>query len=283
MTAVDKKIGFIGAGNMAEAMLGAMTGAGTVLSSNVIASDISGDRLEFLNKKYGINISNDNSEIFEKSDIIILAVKPQLMESVVQDLVSSVNLGSGSRKLIISIAAGVPISKFEAWFYNGLDSEGIKNLPIVRVMPNTPSLVLEGMSGFSANINATQEDKDQTKTILSSMGKAEEFTEEMLHGVTAVSGSGPAYVFLFIEAMVKAGKELGLEESEASLLTIQTFKGAIKLLESMDDTPEDLRKKVTSPGGTTEAAINSMQQNEIETIIKNGMVAALERSKELSK
>jgi pyrroline-5-carboxylate reductase len=188
-----------------------------------------------------------------------------------------------ARKLFISIAAGIPIRKMEALLYAPLDEGMRKKLPIIRVMPNTPALVLAGMSGMSANANATPEDLETTRTILGALGKVMEFKEADLDAVTALSGSGPAYVFYFIESMIAGGLAAGLEPDASETLTLQTLEGALKLLRERKEPPEDLRRKVTSPGGTTEAALKVMESHQVKQNIVAAIVAAARRSQELSR
>jgi len=155
-------------------------------------------------------------------------------------------------------------------------------MPVLRVMPNTPALVLSGMSGVCANEYATAEDMEIAKTILSAMGQVFECQEKDMDAVTAMSGSGPAYGFYLVEAMIEAGISLGIEKQKAEKITIATLKGALALLESQKESAEELRKKVTSPGGTTEAAINYLDSNKVKKHIENAIIAAAQRSKALS-
>ena len=282
MTEHLPKIGFIGAGNMGEAFIGAILKSNIVQAHGIFVSDVSKEKLTALKQTYGIETYDDNQAVFHKSDIVILAVKPQHIIGVLSEIADHKDYRIQSRKLIISIAAGIPLSKIEHLLYDGLDDKQRERLPIVRVMPNTPALVLSGMSGMSPNGNCTPEDMRITRTLLSAMGKVAEFKEEYLDAVTAMSGSGPAYVFYFIEAMLEAGLALKLNDQTAAQLTLETIKGAVKLLEAGDETPEMLRRRVTSPGGTTEAALTVFQEKNLKQIIIQGIKAAAERSKELS-
>ena len=182
---------------------------------------------------------------------------------------------------MISIAAGFPLRKIEKSLYQKLNKQACQKLPIIRVMPNTPALVLAGMSGMSANRNATQEDVKTPRTILEAMGKVIEFKEESLDAVTALSASGPAYIFYLVESMIQAGINLGLKPDDAVLLSITTLRGAAKLLEESKESPESLRHKVTSPGGTTEAALKVLEQYDFKPGIIEAIAAATRRSKEL--
>lgn len=282
MHTLDATIGFIGAGNMAEAMIGALIGSRTVDSVNVMACDISVERLEMLKRSYNIRITSDPGQLFEASQVVILAVKPQVMGSVLDHLASLPAFRTQERKLVISIAAGITLARMESVLYANLDEPSRSHLPIVRVMPNTPSLVLTGMSGFCLNAMADQNDGRTTQIILESMGKALPVTENLMDAVTAVSGSGPAYFFYMVEAMVEKGVDLGLSQQDALTLTVQTMKGAAQLLEKTSEPPDQLRKKVTSPGGTTEAALRSMEMSGFKAMIGQALEKAASRSKELS-
>ncbi|GAB6096493.1 pyrroline-5-carboxylate reductase [Desulfatiferula olefinivorans] len=279
MKTLDARIGFIGAGNMAEAMIGALIASGTVTPSDLMAVDVNAERLSALKRAYTIRTDLSMPEVVDTADIVVLSVKPQVMPGVLDQLRACLPTG---RTLIISVAAGISLARIESALYQNLDTDGRAGLPIVRVMPNTPCLVLEGMSGFCMNDQARPGDADTTRTILESMGRAVSVTEEQMDAVTAVSGSGPAYFFHMIEAMVEAGTALGLSYSSALTLSVQTMKGAAKLLENSSDSPEILRKKVTSPGGTTEAALRSLSESGFRESIVRAVSAAARRSKELS-
>jgi pyrroline-5-carboxylate reductase len=282
VTVLSEKIGFIGAGNMAEAFAGALVRSGILKTEMIAASDISRERLALLNHKFGITPIHENKDLFDACGIIVLAVKPQQVQPVLSEISGRADYRVTSRKLIISIAAGIPIRSIESLLYPPLDAKGRNNLPIVRVMPNTPALVLSGMSGMSCNKQCTPQDVDTTRTLLAAMGKVIEFKEQDLDAVTALSGSGPAYVYYFIEAMIEAGVELGICLREATQLTVETFKGALKLLENSGETPEALRRKVTSPGGTTETALSVFEKKEIRKNLIQGIRQAAARSRELS-
>lgn len=284
MPELQQKIGFIGAGNMGQAMVGALIKSGCSVPSNIFVSDIQKDQTEGLKKTYGITVSSSNPEIVQACDVIVLAVKPQSIEQMLSDLSSDYDFNSSSqKKIFISIAAGTQIKKIETYLYASLDIDKRRKFPILRVMPNTPALVLEGMSGVCANEHATPEDMQVAKIILSAMGQVFECQEKDMDAVTAMSGSGPAYCFYLVEAMINAGIKLGIDKKNAGKLTIATLKGALILLENQNESAEDLRKKITSPGGTTEAAINVLESNSVKQHIENAIIAAAKRSRELSK
>ena len=283
MPKISHKIGFIGAGNMGQAMIGALIKSQSSAPSDLFVCDIIKKQTDALQKTYGIKVLPDNSTLIETCDVIIFAIKPQSVEQVLADLqASSVFKNISGRKIFISIAAGTPIRKFERYIYDAIKDDKKKQMPILRVMPNTPALVLSGMSGLCANNYATSEDIDITTRILSSMGKVIECRESDMDAVTAVSGSGPAYCFYLAEAMIEAAVNLGISPKNASEMATATLKGAMILLENQSISAQELRQKVTSPGGTTEAAIKVLDDNDVKKIIIQAVTAAAQRSKELS-
>jgi pyrroline-5-carboxylate reductase len=283
MKKLGKKIGFIGAGNMGEAMINGLIKSGLCEPKEIWASDLRDARLGQLNDSYGINVTTQNGEVFDEVDIVILAVKPQHMDEVLRGLASSFPQTIKGVKLIMSIAAGFSIEQIEGHLYSPLDQSSKGLLPIVRVMPNTPALVLAGMAGMSGNRFAKEADLNQARTIMEAVGKVITFDEEDLDAVTALSGSGPAYVFYFIESLVEAGAELGLRPSHALNLAVETVKGAAILLQETGEPVASLRKMVTSKGGTTEAALNVMDRKRVKEHLIEAVRAAARRSKELSR
>jgi len=279
---LSQRLGLIGAGNMGEAFVGAMLKAGIFTADSIAVSDVNTDRLALLKQTYSVSTPADNAEVFRTSDIIILAVKPQQVVSVLSEITSRPDYEIDRRKLFISIVAGMPIRKIENLLYSRLSDKDVDNFPVIRVMPNTPALALCGMSGMSPNKSCSESDIEITETMLSAMGKVMIFKEEDLDAVTAMSGSGPAYVFYFTEAMIEAGLALGLTGKASAALTVQTLKGAIALLEKTGENPEQLRRKVTSPGGTTQAALDVFEKREFKHTLKEGIFAAANRSRELS-
>jgi len=278
------KIGFIGAGNMGQAMIGALIKSKSCATSDLFVCDIVKKQTDTLKKTYGITVLPDNGAVIGACDVIIFAVKPQSVEQVLSDLkASSVFKELSGKKIFISIAAGTSIRKFERYIYDAIGDDKKRQMPILRVMPNTPALVLSGMSGLCANAFATAEDVQIAKKILSAMGKVIECQESDMDAVTAVSGSGPAYCFYLAEAMIEAAVNLGLSPENAAEMTIATLKGAMILLENQSISASELRKKVTSPGGTTEAAITVLDDNSVKQIIIQAVTAAAQRSKELSR
>ncbi|MBW1892559.1 MAG: pyrroline-5-carboxylate reductase [Deltaproteobacteria bacterium] len=268
---------------MGEAFAGALIKSDISKPSRIYVSDINMERLNELKSTYGVNTTDNNAELFTKSDVVILAVKPQVIEKGLREIAGNKdNLQLSKRKLVISIAAGIKIKTIESVLYNTIDDSFIKHLPIIRVMPNTPALVLSGISAMCGNRNTIAEDLDIVNEILASMGKVIKVEENEMDAVTALSGSGPAYVFYLAEAMMDAGIALGFDPDTAATLTYTTLKGAVNLLEQQNEPPEVLRRKVTSPGGTTEAALRVLQKNRVKENIIEAIKAAAERSSELS-
>jgi len=282
MKKLDKKIGLIGAGNMGEAIINGLTKSGLCRSAQIWASDVRGAWLRQLKDTYKINATQDNTEVFDQVDIVILAVKPQHMDEVLQGLASTFPRTIKGVKLIISIAAGFPIKRIEGHLYTPLDEDSKGLLPIVRVMPNTPALVLAGIAGMSGNRYARETDLSHARTILEAIGKVIEFEEEDLDAVTALSGSGPAYIFYVLESLVEAGAGLGLRPSRALTLSLETIKGSVRLLEETGEAAASLREKVTSRGGTTEAALRVLESHRVKECLVEAVRAAAQRSKELS-
>ncbi len=259
------KIGFIGAGNMAFALIKAIKKA--KLASSITVSDINKERLNFVKAQAKITTTRGNKEVLKSSDIIFLAVKPQVIDSVLNEI-------KDTNKLIISIAAGVKLKHLE---------NKLKKARVVRVMPNTPCLVGEMAAGFAVGKKCKDNDIKIVEELLNSAGKAFYLKEELLDAVTGLSGSGPAFVARLIEAFVEAGKKQGLNKDIATELALQTFKGTAKLLQESGMTPEELIKIVSSPGGTTVAGREILESSNYKDIIIKTIEKATKRSKELGK
>jgi pyrroline-5-carboxylate reductase len=267
-----KKITFIGAGNMAQSLITGLIKDETSLA--VCVADPIDSQLEMVSAQWpNVITSCNNLQAIEDADAIILAVKPQLMQQVCEPLQQAVQQ---IQPLIISIAAGITEANLSQW----LGGE----VPVVRCMPNTPALVQAGITGLYANALVDDEQRSLAESILRAVGSTLWFEEEeKLNAVTAVSGSGPAYFFLVMEAMQIAAEKLGLSEADAQLLVSQTAFGAAKLALESPDTPAILRNKVTSKGGTTEAAIQQLKQGGLVELFESALNAAAKRSEELSK
>ncbi len=265
-------IGFIGGGNMAQALVEGILRAGLVAPGDIIVSDISVSRLEFLKKSYQVRTTANNAEPASMADVVILAVKPQQAEGVLAEIAGRLR----PDVLVISIAAGVTTALIAA---------KLGDVQIVRVMTNTPALIGQGVSAmFSAN--ASRENVEFANKLFSSAGLVLTVPrEDLMDAVTAVSGSGPAYFFLLIEHLIEGAARLGLDRETAEKLVLETAKGAALLALDADkkgQRPAELRKKVTSPGGTTEAALKIFEERGFADIVLKALRAACERSKQLS-
>jgi pyrroline-5-carboxylate reductase len=272
---INKKIGFIGSGNMAYSLIGGLISTG-VQGNNIWVSDPDNEKTLQLKTQFSINIGTSNSNLVQQVDIVILAVKPQQMATVCTEISADV---ISKKTLIISIAAGILNHHIEDW----LTPSDKTKLSVVRCMPNTPALVQSGATALYANDQVSNDQKTLAESILRSTGLTLWLDDESdMDSVTALSGSGPAYLFLVMEALEKAGIEMGLSKETAHLLAIQTAFGASKMALESDESPEILRKKVTSPGGTTEKAIGILQDGDLEGLFSKALKGAKERSVELS-
>ena len=265
----EKQVAVIGAGVMGEALISALITYGISPSAITISEKREERALELVDR-YKVTKATLSDNI-AKCDIILLVVKPQDMAAVLQELKSDIRPGC----LVISFVAGKQIRGIA-------DLIGTSANPVIRVMPNTPTLVGAGMAAISCCKLVTAEQREFALGFLSAVGKVIEVDETLQDAVTATSGSGPAYFFRFVEAMVEGAVALGLSQEDATTLTIQTIIGAAKLLDQSGDTPTTLREKVTSPNGTTFAAINSFNDSDIFGVVANAMKAARDRSQELA-
>jgi len=264
-----KKIVFIGAGNMGEALIRGIIADGLYPPSAIIASDPDKELREKLEKELGINTTYDNRAAVRGADIVCLAVKPQLLDIVLEDISEDIT----EDQLLISILAGISTRRIE-------DALG-KQVRVVRVMPNTPALVRAGMAGISPGRYAGPDDMKTTIDIKKAVGDVLEVVEDLIDAVTGVSGSGPAYLFYFVEALSHAGVKAGLSPEQSDFLARKTIIGSAKLLEETGLTPEELRRNVTSPGGTTEAALKTFEELGFEEIMEKAVRAARDRAREL--
>ena len=268
----DKTISIIGTGNMGEALVGGLISSGLSRPENIICTDIRSDKLDSVKKKYGVMVFSDNIKAVEASEIIIYAIKPQIISSVLKETAPFLDMS----KLIISIAAGVPLAAIEICLN--------KELRLIRVMPNVAAFVKESASVISAGTNATKEDIDLCLTIFDSMGKSTFLKEDtLMDAVTGLSGSGPAYIFIIVDALADAGVKMGLSREDALFLSTQTVLGAAKLLRETKEHPGRLKDMVTSPGGTTIAGIHALEKGGLRTTLISAVEAATQRSKELGK
>lgn len=265
---IGKRLGFIGAGNMAAALINGLLDKGAAQPSELRASDRRQEHLDALGSRFGIG-TGSNLDVAKNSDVIVLAVKPQVMDKVLRELAPVLT----HDQLVISIAAGVPLEAIE------------KRLRpparVVRAMPNTPALVGAGATALSPGAHATAEDLDVARKLFDAVGMSVVLDEELLDAVTGLSGSGPAYVFLIIEALADAGVKVGLSRDHALKLAAQTLYGASKLLIETGDHPGVLKDRVTSPGGTSIAGLHTLEEGGLRTTLMNAVEAATRRSQQL--
>jgi pyrroline-5-carboxylate reductase len=267
-----QKIGFIGGGNMASSLISGLIASGHS-PQHLWVSDINPDTLKALAENLNVNTSGSNDAVINEVDVVVLAVKPQILSSVAKNAAAFIQQ---KKSLVVSIAAGISQHSLSQWL--GADTA------IVRCMPNTPALVLTGATALHANARVTDEQRNLAENIMRSVGIALWVNDESeLDAVTAVSGSGPAYYFLLMEAMEKAALDLGLNEVTARLLVQQTALGAAKIALESSESPEQLRKRVTSPGGTTQRAIETFEQGGFTELVSKALYAARDRSIEMSK
>ncbi|WP_415758755.1 pyrroline-5-carboxylate reductase [Pseudomonas sp. LT1P18] len=263
------RIAFIGAGNMAASLIGGLRAKG-LDAAQIRASDPGEETRARVSAEHGIEVFADNADAIQGVDVIVLAVKPQAMKTVCEALRPSLK----PNQLVVSIAAGITCASMNNW---------LGAQPIVRCMPNTPALLRQGVSGLFATAEVNTEQRKQAQELLSAVGIALWLDEEQqLDAVTAVSGSGPAYFFLLIEAMTAAGVKLGLPADIAAQLTLQTALGAAHMAVASDVDAAELRRRVTSPAGTTEAAIKSFQAGGFEALVEKALGAAAHRSAEMA-
>jgi pyrroline-5-carboxylate reductase len=267
---VMSSILFIGGGNMASCIIGGMISNG-FSADDIMVSGSGEESRQRLEKTYGIKTMADNQAAARQADLIVLAVKPQIMRTVATDLALSLD----HRPAIVSVAAGIPLSALENWLGN--------SLAIVRAMPNTPAKVLSGATGLFANPQVDVEQKTIVEKIFAAIGYACWVdTEAQIDAVIAVSGSGPAYFFRIMEIMQKVGQELGLPAQIARDLSINTVLGAARMATESGTSATQLREQVTSPGGTTQAALQSFEQQNLEDVFRKAMNSALDRAEVMS-
>lgn len=264
-------LSFIGGGNMARSLVGGLL-ADHYDPDRIWVADPHTGNLAQLRAEFGIHTTTDNREAAQHGDVLVLAVKPQVMREVARELA---DIAQARQPLVVSIAAGIRSDDIERWLGGAL--------ALVRAMPNTPALVKSGATALLANARVDAEQREQAETILRSVGVTLWVEQEaQLDAVTALSGSGPAYYFLFMEQMEKAAGELGLPAEIAHLLTLETALGAARMALSSKDGVATLRERVTSPGGTTERALEVLNQGDLAGLINKALQAACERSRELA-
>lgn len=268
---LSRKVGIVGCGNMGEILLRGLVEGKIVDKKSIIVSEKRKERLSCLETQYSqVSFRSDNLYLVRNSQVILVAVKPQDMEILLGEIAPYLR----TSHLIISIAAGIRLSFIE--------KKVSKTVPIIRVMPNLPALIGEGISAYCVSEAVSDGDEKVVKEIFGSIGKVLKLQEEVMDAVTALSGSGPAYLFYMLEGMIEAGKELGLGVEESRFLSLQTILGSARMVEKGED-PALLREKVTSPRGTTEAALRVLMRKKWKEILIQAIKKAEQRSKELSK
>ena len=271
MAKLDRRLGVIGTGRMGGALIRAWIRAGLVAPDHIIASDVNHQVLDRLKQEVGVRTVNDNGRVVKSSDIVLFALKPGFILPVLREVYDILT----KDHLLVSIAAGVPIKVFEKIIG--------KNRRIIRVMPNTPCLIASGASGFSANQGTTKRDREDVHALLSAVGITIELPENQLDAVTGLSGSGPAFVFILIDAMAEGGMKMGLSQDVAMKLATQTVLGAAQLVRDTKSSPKELKNQVTSPGGTTIAGISVLEQGRFKQTLIEAVEAATKRSVELGR
>ena len=265
-------IGFIGVGNMGGAIIRGLIQSGRVSKTEIIVSDVNKDRLREITEACGVASTESNIELVKKTDIVVVGVKPYHIDA----LLDEISAASCAGQIFISIIAGAPVEKFSSKL-NAASG-------VIRVMPNTPAAVLAGAAAIYAGLNVSQEDMTRAAAIFECTGKSVIIQNEaLMDAVTGLSGSGPAYVFLAIEALADAGVQLGIARKEASLLAAQTVYGAAKMLLDTGKSPGELKDMVTTPGGTTAAGLRMLEKGNFRSTIMDAVEAAALRSRELGK
>lgn len=264
-------IAFIGGGNMARSLIGGLVARGTDPTTLRVAEPVDALR-HALQQDFGVGTFDSAAEAVQGADTWVLAVKPQVMRAVCESLVAAAR---STRPLVVSIAAGITAAQLDRW----LGGE----LPVVRTMPNTPALLGAGVTGLFANTATGNDERARAAALLGAVGETVWINEEpLMDAVTALSGSGPAYVFLLAEAMQRAGEAQGLDPAAARVLATQTLLGAARMLAEGEEPAEVLRARVTSPGGTTQAAIETFQAGDFSGLVSRAIGAATERGRQLS-
>ena len=268
---LKEKIGVVGAGKIGSAIVRGVIGAGLVTPDQVMASDVSDVLRQSITKEAGIKTTPDNGELSDFANIVILAVKPQIVDPVVKEMAQKL----GTAKLLVSVAAGVPLSRIEVNLMPGAR--------VVRVMPNIPCVVGAGASAYAGGSHATANDLENVGSILNSFGVGLSVEEKYLDAVTGLSGSGPAYVFLFIESLADGGVQVGLSRDVALKLALQTVYGSARMALESSKHLGELKDEVTSPGGTTIAGLYALEQRGFKGTVMEAIVKATQRSQELGK
>ena len=267
---MEKRIAVLGAGKIGESLIGGLVSSRWCRPSDIVATARREERLEEIRARYGVETTRSNAEAVRGASVVVIAVKPQDIEELLAEITGAVQ----PAQTVLSIAAAIPTSLIE----RHLGDE----IPVVRAMPNTPAAVHEGMAGLAPGRHARDQDVARAEEVLAHLGRSVRVAESYMDAVTAVSGSGPAYFALLAESMIEAGILLGLSREIATDLVVQTMLGTAKLLRDEKMHPVELREMVTSPGGTTIAAIRELEQAGVRAAFLNAIQAAMQRSKELA-
>ena len=267
---LTRKIAFVGGGHMAEALIGGVLSAKLCGPDRIWATDTATGRLDHLKKKYGIQVGGQNCEAVAWGDVVVLAVKPQVLDVVLQEIGSEL-----AKALVVSVVAGVPIRRIA-------EACG-QSTRVIRTMPNTPAMVHAGMTALAIGAGVDADDVACAQQIFESVGKVVMVEERLMDAVTGLSGSGPAYVFLAIEALADGGVKMGLPRETAGLLAAQTVLGAARMVLETGQHPARLKDQVTSPGGTTIAGLHQLEQGGLRATLINAVEAATKRSQELGR
>jgi pyrroline-5-carboxylate reductase len=271
----SKKLGFLGGGNMAEAMIKGMLSGGFIKAKNIFVSDVVATRQEFLHSEYKVKATGDNRDVAAKCDILVLAVKPQVVKKVLEEIHDLVD----AHKLIVSIVAGVAIITIDEILRAGQD----KKVSIVRTMPNTPALVQEGITAIASGTYVSKTDVKVSHRLFEAIGQTVDVEESHMDAVTGLSGSGPAYIFMIIEALSDAGVKMGLSREVSYALTVQTVLGSAKLAQESGKHPGELKDMVTSPGGTTISGLHTLEGGGLRSTLMDAVEQATLRSRELGR
>ncbi|MGB9868081.1 MAG: pyrroline-5-carboxylate reductase [Bacillota bacterium] len=270
-----KSVGFIGAGAMAESLISGIIGAGFCKPEQIwVTNRSNAERLKQLRQKWGVNTVPGKAELLRNSHVVVVAVKPKDVAVALQEMRPYVRQNGGPDQLIISVAAGIPIASLERALPSGT--------PVIRAMPNTSCKVLESATAIARGAHAQDHHMEQAKQLFSCVGKVVEVEENLLDAVTGLSGSGPAYVYLLAEALIEAGLKLGLPQDVTLTLASQTLYGAAKMLRETGESPSTLRKQVTSPNGTTMAALKALEEAGFTSALINAVQKATARARELA-
>lgn len=264
-----QKFAFLGAGNMAEALVSGILKARLAPPANISATDIFTSRLEHFQRTFQIRVGSDNAEETKRADVIILCVKPQVMDMVLSEIKGELS----QEQLLISVAAGYPLNRIQHHIGD--------NVSLVRAMPNTPAVIQEGVTALAGNSGLSPHHLQLAQTIFESVGKVVIVEESLMDAVTGLSGSGPAYVYLVIEALTDGGVRVGLPRAVAGILAAQTVLGAARMVLETGEHPASLKDRVTSPGGTTIAGLQQLEVGRLRATFMKAVEAATNRSREL--